>query len=182
MAIDMTILLLVTDTDAIPESQERILRGFDFGPVFKLSSQQATHPLYAINHSGRCGIAQPHLKHIHKFNKGWSWVTTDIGLYPAPPFLLTDNPDMKLIHNCLVTVHPTADALSLILGELHHYGKFNSAVLGTEWFGELSIKSGESTQGTLIAFSHQLSCLPVLTENVLMPDNDEVLGGITVNE
>ncbi|MDB5353094.1 MAG: hypothetical protein JWN86_4341 [Planctomycetota bacterium] len=135
--------------------------------------------IYAVAVDGTRPIVRSDVVRIHRFSRGWSWVTSAPENYPAPPFLLTRDLGFRLIYSGPVTLLPNDEmAEELMADELGAYEAFDMPVVADGWFGWLKVLAEEHARPQLVAFAKGKVHLTGRVDGLIWPEEDEPFGSI----
>jgi hypothetical protein len=177
MSLISNVLLLVTSFRE--DEKEVILHGYDFPGELLIRLQSMPSKLVTVSPHGNTSITDPDLEFVHVCNRGWMWRTMLRELYPAPPFLLTNDETYRCIYEGPVVTHPS-DSTWVRAMQAEH-GTFEMPVLTSDWIGELTIESDTENRGHLLAFSNMVDRLPIRCEEIVMLEWDEKFGAVTLD-
>jgi hypothetical protein len=109
----------------------------------------------AVTALGTFPVNHPDVERGHRFSKGSWWSTSDLGQYPKPPFLLTDDPAFHLVYHGPVALLPVQNMADMILGQCDYYGEYDIPIMADRWFGMVRVVAPDTDHAQLWAFSNQ---------------------------
>jgi len=179
MSSDRPVHLWVEDLGPAPSGAT--LEVMEFEPRCSFEYGEPPPAWYALRGGERFRLGPEDVGQLHVHNRGWLWRTASPARLPQPPFLLTEDGDLRPAYDGAVPIRPTEDSCELMLGAiLEGPGRFVAPVCGPGWFGVLTVtrEGADARRGHLVAFSRTGTISHPVNGNVVMTDIDEPFGAL----